>query len=182
MNETTLLNRILSRIDASGDCWIWTGWNWDGYGVIQINNKQTMAHRALYERLAGHIPDGFTLDHLCRNKLCVNPDHLEPVTLRENILRGYGPLAQHARQTHCVHGHEFTAENTQIRRGGYRACKACAKATHRERNNRYLETHGREWINSLRRARHAANKVRIQASGKADTLNEAKRAALEIAL
>lgn len=86
-----------------------------------------VAHRFAYELLVGPIAQGMTLDHKCRTRLCVRPDHLEPVTNRENVLRGESVAAQRARQTHCVHGHELTEANT-IRlpsRPNQRLCRRC---------------------------------------------------------
>ena len=96
----------------------------DGYG--RWNGK--LAHRLTYEATHGPIPSGLTLDHLCRNRRCVNPDHLEPVTNRENILRGTSPSALHAVQTACVNGHPFDAANTRTNANGSRSCRACNRA------------------------------------------------------
>ena len=94
--------------------------------------KIDFAHRVVYEILVGPIPVGLELDHLCRNRACVNPDHLEPVTTRTNLLRGYSPWACRARQTHCKRGHEFTPENTYGTGDGRRYCRTCRRAHHRE--------------------------------------------------
>ena len=127
----------VSKISHVG-CWSWMGaTNQLGYGIFrQTRRNATVAHRYAYIQMAGPIPTGLTLDHLCRNRGCVNPLHLEPVTLRENILRGQGFAAINARKTHCLHGHPFNAKNTAVRkdgkRAGHRVCRACDAITHRK--------------------------------------------------
>lgn len=122
------------RVDRCGhpaSCWEWLGSiRPDGYGMY----RGRRAHRVSYELMKGEIGQGLTIDHLCRNRSCVNPDHLEPVTGVVNTMRGESPHAKHARQTHCKHGHEFTAENI-IRRKGKpkgRECRVCFNARQRE--------------------------------------------------
>lgn len=121
--------------DESG-CWLWIGsLNAGGYG--QFNNGQTIvkAYRWSYEHHVGPVPEGLDLDHLCRVRHCVNPAHLEPVTRLENILRGVGPAGSKARfaaQTHCRRGHEYTEENTYVKKqkgGKYpnRICRTCQR-------------------------------------------------------
>lgn len=113
------------RIQPSG-CWEWQGWTNDqGYGYITLDGRSVRAHRHFYEKHVGPIPKDMVLDHLCRNRVCVNPKHLEQVTSRENTLRGIGPAARRAAQTHCVSGHEFTTTNTHIRPNGTRRCREC---------------------------------------------------------
>ena len=89
-----------------------------------IGGRRVLLHRLFYANYCGIIPDGMQIDHLCRNRWCVNPMHMEPVTIRENVLRGIGPGAVNARKTACMHGHEFTEANTLMYRGG-RVCLAC---------------------------------------------------------
>ena len=99
--------------------------NTDGYGMLFDEGKQLRAHRVMYESLVGEIPLGKHIDHLCRVRLCINPDHMEPVTNVMNIMRGEAPSAQNARKTHCNEGHEFTDSNTHYRSNGWRICKQC---------------------------------------------------------
>lgn len=111
-----------------GDCWLWTGFvnKKTGYGQVWWNKEAHRTHRLIFQLSRKTIPEGMTLDHLCRVRSCCNPDHLEAVTHRENILRGIGVAAIHAKQTHCVSGHEFTPENTYTRPNGLgRDCKTC---------------------------------------------------------
>lgn len=119
-------------------CWIWTGTRvWNGYGRIQVGNKCQFAHRVSYETFVGPIPAGRELDHLCRERGCVNWRHLEPVTRRENQRRAATCIPTvNAAKTHCRYGHEFTPENTWVSpRGGGRVCKACQG----ERSRRWRE-------------------------------------------
>lgn len=129
-----LEERLWSKVDASGDCWLWTAHVADGYGYIRDGTKTCRVHRVVWELLVGPIPDGMQLDHLCRVRRCVNPDHLEPVTGRENRLRSpihwSGVLA---RKTHCKRGHEFTAENTYVEKRGTRNCRTCQRDKMRQR-------------------------------------------------
>ena len=131
MAKPTVEQRFWAKVDKFGPsgCWLWTGApNYWGYGRFSIGTKEIPAHRFAYESAIGPIPDGLHIDHLCRVRLCVNPSHLEPVTPAENLLRGEGAMAKLARQTYCKHGHEFTPENTRIRRNGHRVCKKCGLA------------------------------------------------------
>lgn len=126
--------RFWGNVNFLGNCWEWRGARGaHGYGTM----GQSLAHRLSYEYSIGTIPAGLQLDHLCRNRGCVNPAHLEPVTQRENILRGESPSAQAARQTHCAHGHEYTPENTYVRvDGGGRQCRRCKADRERQRRAR----------------------------------------------
>jgi hypothetical protein len=118
-------------IDES-PCWIWTGSrNRGGYGHIGINRVPARTHRVAYELLRGPIPDGLQLDHLCRNRACLNPAHLEPVTNWENQLRGDTSRAANAAKTHCGRGHEFDLLNTYFDPLGKRVCRICRRAAGR---------------------------------------------------
>lgn len=129
------MERFWEKVDKRGpdECWIWTAATRHGYGSMGFNGKMVYSHRWLYEQAVGPIPDGLDLDHLCRNRKCVNPAHLEPVTTRENILRGEGQCAKNARKTHCKRGHEFTPENTYWHAStGRRRCRVCRRETSRK--------------------------------------------------
>lgn len=128
------LDRIMARVVVTdAGCWQWTGpTTHNGYARVSVDGRNAMVHRVTYEHHVGPIPDGLDLDHLCRNRTCCNPDHLEPVTRRENLLRGDTVNARHATATHCKHGHAFTIENTMIvtRPDGsirQRRCRACRR-------------------------------------------------------
>lgn len=117
--------RFWSYVDTSGDCWLWLGAdNGHGYGATYFEGKQQQAHRVAYKLLVGPIPNGLQLDHLCRNRACVRPDHLEAVDIRTNLIRGNGTTGVNFRRTHCKHGHPFTTDNT-YNWNGIRQCRSC---------------------------------------------------------
>lgn len=124
------------------DCWEWLGSKTDdGYGVFHVRRLTEAwnkgAHRVAYELLVGPIGEGLTLDHTCVNTSCINPAHLEPVTQRENLLRGNTVNAINAAKTHCINGHAFTVENTYIRPDdGTRMCKECGRDSQRKYQRR----------------------------------------------
>lgn len=114
-------------------CWEWTGTrNKKGYGKYAHH----LAHRLVYEEEVGPIPAGLELDHLCRSPACVNPAHLEPVSHRENLLRGDTIAARNAAKTHCVRGHPFDDRNTRTRPDGSRECRTCGAEGARARYRR----------------------------------------------
>lgn len=125
----SVLDAAADKYEMDGECFVWTGSrNYAGYGIMNRNYKLRKAHREVYEATVGPIPEGLVIDHLCGNKACINPDHLEPVTQQENIRRGTAPAAINARKTHCKNGHEFSDDNTVVRGDGGRECRTCAKA------------------------------------------------------
>ncbi|MFM9368081.1 HNH endonuclease signature motif containing protein [Streptomyces sp. Da 82-17] len=123
-------DRFLAKItEADNGCWEWQAARLPtGYGRFYLNGKHRYAHRVAYEAVKGPIPDGLVIDHLCRNTSCANPDHLEAVTNRVNVLRGVGFFADRARQTRCIRGHRFDAANTYRARNGTRKCRTCRRA------------------------------------------------------
>lgn len=125
--------RFWEKVDTSGDCWTWLGYrSRNGYGQFGVGGRVVGAHRFAYEDKVGPIPAGLHIDHLCRNPSCVNPEHLEPVTVRVNVIeRATGPFADRARQTHCVHGHSLDDAYVST---GRRQCRTCA--IDKERRNR----------------------------------------------
>lgn len=131
--SVTAVERFNAKIERlPNECIVWTACqDGRGYGFFQVGDRSIRAHRWLWEHENGPVPAGMQLDHLCRNRLCVNPKHLEPVTQRENILRGECPAAVNARKTHCVRGHELSGANLVVRRDGARSCRTCANATKR---------------------------------------------------
>lgn len=152
----TLEERIWRRIDRSGRCWLWTG-NLEigGYATLTISENgrkiPRRVHRIMYEMFRGKIPPGMKLDHLCRVRHCVNPNHLEIVTDRENILRGNGVSAKNYAKTHCKRGHSLAGYNLIVRSGGGRQCRTCVNAG---------------WLRRKRlRREHTANELSCTAPG-----------------
>jgi hypothetical protein len=126
------LSRFRSKFEISeSGCWIWTASFYSvGYARFSIDGRWVIAHRWCYERLRGVVPFDRDLDHLCRERRCVNPWHLEPVTRRENLLRGDTIPARNAAKAACPKGHDCTPENTRLYRG-MRYCRECNRARNR---------------------------------------------------
>lgn len=123
------LTRFLDKVEVSENgCWNWiAGKSYDNYGKFWSNGRSIMAHRFVYEYWNGSIDSTLSIDHLCRNPSCVNPIHLEQVTIKENIHRGFGLAGINSRKTHCIHGHNFTPENTFYTVVGKRKCRICKR-------------------------------------------------------
>jgi len=119
---------LVARSDVPGACWLWLGHiNPNGYAQwkIEKTSKAELVHRIAYRLMHGEIDNTLQLDHLCKIRHCVNPDHLEQVTAKENNARSTSPTARNRLKTHCKHGHAFDEANTHIRPNGGRSCRIC---------------------------------------------------------
>lgn len=124
------ISRALDKFTVGDGCWEWTGCRAHGYGRFAPNGSRSTinAHRFIWELLHGPIEPGKHLDHLCRNRACVNPSHLEPVPQKVNVLRGVGKTAINSKKAKCPRGHFFEAERDSR---GQRTCKLCVNARSR---------------------------------------------------
>ena len=133
----TVEDRFWNKVEKSDNCWNWTAGKRDGYGRFSLNGKLVNAHRYSYELLVEPINNNMQIDHLCRNRSCVRPDHLEPVTQYENFSRGLGTInATNAAaelklsKNECKNGHLYTEDNTYFYKNGkrkFRRCRECKK-------------------------------------------------------
>lgn len=126
--KPTTINSILARcVVTTSGCFEWQGYtDRHGYASIGFGGHKRLGHRVVYQLVIGPVPRGLVLDHLCRNRKCLNVAHLEPVTIGANVRRGTGPVANNARKLYCKHGHRFTTINTYLRPDGSgRDCKQC---------------------------------------------------------
>lgn len=132
-------SRFLNKLEpVDSGCWMWTGTR-DQYGRFKQAGRSLLAHRVAYEHWVGPIPVGLQVDHLCRQPYCVNPDHLEAVTIGMNVLRGAGITAENARKQHCRQGHALTGDNLYVTPLGRRNCSACRTAARRAYEQRTRE-------------------------------------------
>jgi len=122
--KKTTEQRFWEKVEKTDSCWNWIAATNNGYGIFKLNGKSVRSHRFSYELYKGKIPKGLTIDHLCRNRKCVNSEHLEAVTQKVNVLRGISIQAINARKIYCINGHKFTPENTMKRKTG-RMCRIC---------------------------------------------------------
>lgn len=137
--DRTVEERFWEKVDKNGPtpaqrpelgpCWVWTAGKMEGYGAFHLSGRRTVhAHIVSFTWEYGDIPEGHERDHLCRNRACVRPDHLEAVTHWTNVARGISPHGLNAAKTHCRNGHDFSPENTRVNSKGQRVCITCARA------------------------------------------------------
>ena len=144
VGKKTIRERVMQYVvkNPENGCWEWQGSkDRDGYGrILMPNGSALRVHRASFQEFRGPIPDGYVIDHLCRNRACCNPNHLEPVTIKENTLRGEGVTAIKKRQTECIRGHDLTDPlNVYIRKNGARSCRACIVLGYRTKKGTLIE-------------------------------------------
>lgn len=148
-------DRFWSRVDQGGGpnaCWPWLGAvNAKGYGRSRWQGATTLAHRVAVFLSGATVPDGHTVDHLCRNRICVNPAHLEVVPHRVNLLRGDTIVARAAAAMHCPAGHLYDA--TSRRRSGKRVCRECGRTRNAKAYVRTSTRRSRPWLTDEEKAR-----------------------------
>ncbi len=139
MSRPTAVERFWAKVQKTPTCWLWTGARTNkGYGRFWNGQRYVYSHRWVYEQSFGAIPAGLTIDHLCRTRRCVRPNHLQPVTNRQNILRGSSPPAQNARKTHCPLGHVLADPNLYTNpKTGKRQCRECKLRSQYEQRRRH---------------------------------------------
>jgi len=131
--DPKIIQRFMSKIKKSKNCWIWTGGISDGYGFFKFENTSIRAHRFSYELFKEMIPFRMQIDHLCKNKKCVNPEHLEIVIHQENMMRSNSVSGVNSQKTHCPKGHKYSGVNKRGQRI-YKTCIKVQKNNFRKRN------------------------------------------------
>ena len=133
-----LIVRLMEHVEVTDTCWNWIGHKINGgYGRISVNHKNKLAHRTSYELLIGKIPDGLVINHICRNRGCINPEHLEPVTQKENVrqgLTGFKTGLKNRAKTQCPKGHKYTPDN--LVKTNRRSCRTCHNVNQRARRTK----------------------------------------------
>jgi hypothetical protein len=124
--------RFWALVDKTGSCWVWTGSVNATTGYGRAGSMGASTHAISWSLLRGPVPEGLQLDHLCRVRICCNPDHLEPVTPRENLMRGQTLAAANAAKTHCSRGHEYSDTNTHVSPQRRRKCRICMAAASKD--------------------------------------------------
>jgi hypothetical protein len=136
------MERFMAMVqpEPNTGCWLWAGpHDGKGYGFFKLNNRSVRAHRFSYEQVNGSIGAGLCVDHKCSVRCCVNPEHLEAVTLRENAVRTVKRgRHQHKSKTHCPRGHPYSGDNLRITAGG-RQCRTCGRAATQRYNSKLLK-------------------------------------------
>jgi hypothetical protein len=158
--NATATARFWTKVDKSGDCWEWTASRIDGYGQFRIGgggSRNVKSHLVAYTWANGPVPSGMVIDHLCRNRACVNPDHMEVITPEENSTRGM--VSRHKTTEVCTNGHRWD-DNTLINPSGYRICKGCAAM---KRATPESKTYHREYQREWRRDEQHREAARLKA-------------------
>lgn len=129
------MDKFWSKVNKTAECWEWAACKMPtGYGKLKYKGQDWLAHRLSYTLLIGPIKEGLTVDHLCRNRSCVNPDHMELVSQGENTLRGLSVSGINSRKTHCSKGHEYGGENLIVaRKTSHRRCRTCERIKDKNR-------------------------------------------------
>lgn len=130
LNPLTPLERFMAKTERSGDCLLWTATMLpDGYGRFKVARRNWLAHRWIWTHFNGPIPGDLTVDHMCNTPGCVRIDHLQLLSIYDNVMRGSSPYAVNRRKTHCIRGHEFTPANTMKAApdGSGRKCRTCKR-------------------------------------------------------
>ena len=127
MIKISTAERFWAKVNKTDTCWLWTAsTKGAGYGQYIIEGKSYLSHRLSYEMLVGSIPEGLVIDHLCKVKTCVNPEHLEAVTQYENMMRSESGAYLKSR-THCPKNHPYSGTNLYVSPRGGRFCRACRR-------------------------------------------------------